>query len=147
MIDQDEIRSLIPHAGRMCLWQAVEDWDDSRIRCVTGSHRDPAHPLRRDGQLAAIHLAEYGAQAMAIHGGLLARRDHGGCAAPGVLTSLRDFRMQVQRIDDLQEPLHGEARRLVADATGSIYEFELTCAGSWLASGRVSVITLSVAPD
>ena len=145
MIGQDEIRSLVPHAGRMCFWEEVENWDDGHIRCLTHSHRDPQHPLRRDGQLSAVHLAEYGAQAMAIHGGLLARGS-GGRAAPGVLTSLRDFQMQVQRFDDLPEALHCEARKLVAGATGSIYEFELTCAGRRLASGRVSVITLAQAP-
>ena len=54
--------------------------------------------------------------------------------------------LQVQRFDDLPEALHCEARKLVAGATGSIYEFELTCAGRRLASGRVSVITLAQAP-
>jgi predicted hotdog family 3-hydroxylacyl-ACP dehydratase len=127
----------------MCLWEQVEHWDDAGIVCLTQTHRDPAHPLRGAQGLSAIHLAEYGAQCMAIHGGLLARRDRGSRAAPGVLTSLRDFRMQVQRIDDLPDALRGEARRLVAGASGSIYEFELSCAGRRLASGRVSVMSLS----
>jgi predicted hotdog family 3-hydroxylacyl-ACP dehydratase len=143
VIEQDRIRRLIPHAGRMCLWQQVESWDDARIRCISRTHLDPAHPLRRNGVLSAIHLAEYGAQCMALHGGLIAHRDHGGRAAPGVLTSLRDFRMQVQRIDDLPDALHGEARCLVSGATGAIDEFALRCAGQELASGRVSAMPLA----
>ncbi|MGH8506305.1 MAG: phosphotransferase [Stenotrophobium sp.] len=143
MLEQGEIRKLIPHAGRMCLWQQVESWDDTGILCVTRTHLDPAHPLRRNGELSAIHLAEYGAQCMAIHGGLIAQRNRGDHAAPGVLTSLRDFRMQVQRIDDLPDALYGEARCLVSGATGAIYEFALRCADRALASGRVSVIPLT----
>lgn len=143
VIEQDEIRKLIPHAGRMCFWEAVESWDDTQIRCVTRTHLDVAHPLRRNGKLSAIHLAEYGAQAMALHGGLIAQRNHGGTAAPGVLTSLRDFRMQLQRIDDLPDALHGVARCLVSGSTGAIYEFVLRCAERELASGRVSVIPLA----
>ncbi|MGH8457260.1 MAG: phosphotransferase [Stenotrophobium sp.] len=145
MIGEDEIRALIPHAGRMCFWQTVTDWDEAGIRCVTNTHRDPAHPLRRDGQLSAIHLAEYGAQAMAIHGGLLARRDSGGKAAPGMLASLRDFEMQVQRVDDVDTALTVHARKLVAGAGGAIYEFEISAGSRKLASGRVSVIPMGVA--
>ncbi len=47
MIGQDRIRTLVPHAGAMCLLEQVLYWDESSISCQTGSHRDPAHPLRR----------------------------------------------------------------------------------------------------
>jgi len=68
-----DVASLVPHAGRMCLLQRVLDWDESTVRLATATHRDPANPLRSDGRLRAIHLCEYGAQAMAVHGGLRAR--------------------------------------------------------------------------
>jgi predicted hotdog family 3-hydroxylacyl-ACP dehydratase len=136
---RDEILRLIPHQGRMCLLDAVVDWDDAQIECRTATHRDPANPLRHDGALAALHLAEYGAQAMAIHGGLL-ERAAGGAARPGVLVALRDLRLAVARIDDLAAPLTVRAKRLLANADGLLYSFEIDADGQRLASGRVGVM-------
>ena len=68
-----ELEALIPHAGGMCLLDTVESWDAETIHCRSLSHLRADNPLREKGRLAALHLAEYGAQAMAVHGGLLAR--------------------------------------------------------------------------
>jgi predicted hotdog family 3-hydroxylacyl-ACP dehydratase len=73
LIEKSEIRCLIPHAGTMCLLDGVEAWDMRSIVCVSSTHRSVANPLRRDGRLSALHAFEYGAQAAAVHGGLLAR--------------------------------------------------------------------------
>ena len=73
MIDKNQIQALIPHAGAMCLLEAVTAWDEQSIACVTQTHRDPANPLRRQGRLPAVMAFEYGGQAAAIHGGLRAR--------------------------------------------------------------------------
>ena len=139
-IYKDEILTLIPHAGSMCFWDAVEHWDADHIHCSTMSHRERQHPLRCKDQLSAIHLAEYGAQAMAIHGGLMAREAGSDQAVAGMLVSLRDFVMQVQRVDNIERPLIVKARKLVVSATGSIYEFVIESDGHKLASGRVSVV-------
>jgi predicted hotdog family 3-hydroxylacyl-ACP dehydratase len=138
-LDRAGIAGLIPHAGRMCLLDAVESWSAAEIRCVSDTHRDPANPLRRDGILAAVHLVEYGAQAMAVHGGL-AERAAGGTPKPGLLVALRDVKLEVARIDDIAAPLTVTAKRLVANAGGWLYGFEVEAAGRRLASGRVSVI-------
>lgn len=135
-----DLRELIPHAGRMCLLEAVLVWDAQTIRCSTDSHRDPLNPLRSGDRLAALHLCEYGAQAMAVHGGLLARREHGGKAAPGVLASLREVELAVDRIDDIDGPLTVVAHKKIAGPTGWLYEFEVDAGARWLARGRVSVI-------
>ena len=84
-----DIEALVPHKHAMCLWDEVLDWDAQRIHLRATNHRDPDHPLRSDGQLRALHLCEYGAQAMAVHGGLLAR-EAGGMARAGMLVALRD---------------------------------------------------------
>ncbi|HUR39913.1 MAG TPA: phosphotransferase, partial [Verrucomicrobiae bacterium] len=97
-IGRDEILTLIPHQGGMCLLDAVREWGDAQITCETATHRDPANPLREGGKLAAIHLAEYGAQAMAIHGGLLGRAA-GTPVRRGLLVTLRDLKLAVARID------------------------------------------------
>ena len=92
MLPKSDWQHLIPHAGGMCLLDEVVAWDDAAIHARTRSHARDDNPLRSDGQLRALHLAEYGAQAMAIHGGLLARAQ-GAVAAPGYLVSLRDVEL------------------------------------------------------
>jgi len=139
VIGRQEIESLIPHRGAMCLLDAVEQWDEATIRCSTSTHRDDANPLRREGRLAAVHLVEYGAQAMAVHGGL-AERAKGGKARPGLLVAVRDVTFDVGRIDTITTALTVSAKRLVANAGGWLYSFEISAAGRKLARGRVSVI-------
>lgn len=141
MIDQAEIRSLIPHAADMCLLESVQAWDDATITCASTTHRQADHPLRREGQLAAIHLIEYAAQAMALHGGLVARSGGASGARPGMLTALRDCALHVERVDDIEAPLTIFARRLVAQGGSSMYQFEVIAQTKKLAEGRVSVIT------
>lgn len=130
---------LIPHQGSMCLLDAVCAWDDARIHARTNSHRRASNPLRRNGQLHAVHLCEYGAQAMAVHGALLARA-HGATAKPGYLVSLREIDLHVQRIDDLPEALSVMAERLLHTANSWQYTFRIEHEGTIVASGRAAVL-------
>ena len=139
IVDRATIASLVPHAGTMCLWDAVSAWDAQRIVLHAHGHRDPAHPLRSHAMLRAIHLCEYGAQAMAVHGGLLAR-EGGGVAPPGMLVALRGIALHVARIDDLPGPLDCEAEALVASDTAQQYRFAIHHAGTLLAEGRAAVM-------
>jgi predicted hotdog family 3-hydroxylacyl-ACP dehydratase len=132
-----DIRALIPHAGAMCLLERIVSAGDSEIVCATFSHRSPANPLRHDGKLAALHLAEYGAQTMAIHGGL---QSAGEAARGGMLVAIRDLRLQVERIDDIEGELAVRAVRMVAHSGGRIYSFAAHSDGRELATGRVSVM-------
>ena len=136
---REDIAALIPHQGAMCLWEEVVDWDQERIRLVSHGHRDPAHPLRHNGRLHAVHLCEYGAQAMAVHGGLVAHAA-GAAVKPGMLVSLRGVELNVERIDDLPGALEVEAHCLIADASGSLYAFVIRHAGAELARGRAGVM-------
>ncbi len=135
-----DIRTLIPHAGDMCLLERIVNTSDSEMVCATFSHRSPTNPLRRDGKLAALHLAEYGAQTMAIHGGL---HTAGEAARGGMLVAIRDLRLQVARIDDIESELTVQAVKLVANAGGRIYSFSARAGGRELATGRVSVMFVS----
>jgi len=139
MRTREAIAALIPHQGLMCLWQEVVEWDEERIVLRTDGHRDPAHPLRRDGRVHAVHLCEYGAQTMAVHGGLLARRD-GGVAKPGVLVALRGVQLHLARLDDLPGAIEGRARKLIDTGESWQYEFELHHAGVPIAQGRAAVM-------
>ena len=134
-----DIEALVPHKHAMCLWDEVLDWDAQRIHLRATNHRDPDHPLRSDGQLRALHLCEYGAQAMAVHGGLLAR-EAGGMARAGMLVALRDVRLHVSRIDDLPGTLEGTAELLAADEASQQYAFRIRHGDGVIAEGRATVI-------
>lgn len=137
--DRAAIARLIPHQGGMCLWDEVLGWDAASIRLRTWRHRDPAHPLRSHGRLHAVHLCEYGAQAMAVHGGLRARAA-GGNARPGLLVALRGVELHVARIDDLDGALECEARLLIDGDSGCQYAFRIHHEGRLLAEGRAAVM-------
>ena len=138
-VDRAAIAALIPHQGEMSLLDRVARWDAVGIVAVTGTHRSPAHPLRSHGQLRAVHLCEYGAQAAALHGGLVARAA-GGSAAPGYLVSLRDVTLHCQRIDDLPGELTIQAELLLQDSGSWQYRFTADHAGTCLAAGRLAIM-------
>ncbi|AKC88315.1 phosphotransferase [Pseudoxanthomonas suwonensis] len=125
----------------MCLWYEVAAWEAQRIRLRAWNHVDPVHPLRARGRLPALALCEYGAQAMAVHGGLLAR-GQGGRAAAGVLVALREVELAVARIDNLAGALEGEAELVAASDASQQYAFRIHHGGRLLASGRAAAMLL-----
>ncbi len=134
-----EVRALIPHSGLMCLLDSVSEWDDQSIVCISNTHVDSANPLRRDGQLSAVHAFEYAAQAVAVHGGLLARST-GGTAPPGYLAALRDARLHVTRLDDITSPLQVCASRLFGNGANSVYECRVTADDVAVAEARITIM-------
>ena len=138
-INKAEIRTLIPHSGLMCLLDEVTQWDDESITCVSNTHRDSANPLRRNGRLSVVHAFEYGAQAAAVHGGLRARLV-GATAPPGYLAALRDARVHVLFLDDIQPALQVRALRLFGDSVNCVYECRISAAERLLATGRITII-------
>ncbi|HET9482386.1 MAG TPA: phosphotransferase [Xanthomonadales bacterium] len=139
MRPRDELAALIPHQGAMCLNERVLAWDADRVRLATATHRAADNPLRRDGRLRALHLCEYGAQAMAVHGGLCARAA-GGRAAPGYLVSLRAVELHCDHVEELPGELEVEAERLAASPESWQYAFEVRHDGRVLARGRAAVM-------
>ncbi len=139
MLGREEIMQLVPHQGGMCLWDEVLAWSATDITLRAFNHRDPGHPLRSDDRLRAIHLCEYGAQVMAVHGGLRARQ-RGGAVVPGVLVALRDVQLHVARIDDLDGALEATAQVLAEAETSQQYAFRITHGARLLAEGRAAVM-------
>jgi predicted hotdog family 3-hydroxylacyl-ACP dehydratase len=139
LIDKAAIRRLVPHAGTMCLIDGVSAWDDSGIACTSDSHRDPDHPLRRDGRLAALHAFEYGAQAAAIHGGLLAAT--AGRPVPRAwLGALRDARLHVDRLDSIVASLEIAAVLLLNEDGNAIYRCRIAAAGASIGEARITIM-------
>jgi predicted hotdog family 3-hydroxylacyl-ACP dehydratase len=135
------IAALVPHQGSMCLLERIESWDDAGIRLTTMTHVDPANPLATRLGLRALHLCEYGAQAMAVHGGLMTQARH-QAVRPGLLVSLRDVTLHCDFIHQLPGPLVVAALRLHESAAGWQYSFQASHADVLLATGRATVATL-----
>lgn len=139
MLGRDAIAALIPHQGTMCLLDRVVEWDEDRVILATSTHRAADNPLRLDGRLRAVHLCEYGAQAMAVHGGLSAQAE-GKTARPGFLVSLRDVKLQLDFIDQLEGELIVSAHRLLESAASWQYSFVVAHAGVTIATGRAAIM-------
>jgi predicted hotdog family 3-hydroxylacyl-ACP dehydratase len=121
----------------MCLLAAMVDWSETIISCRAVSHADPANPLRAEGRLGAAIGIEYAAQAMALHGSLLAGDDG---PRQGYLTSVRGVRLHVVRLDDLPGELDVWAERLSGDADHILYRFSVSHTGECLVEGRAAVV-------
>ncbi|MFO1350438.1 MAG: phosphotransferase [Gammaproteobacteria bacterium] len=139
LIGKTELCALLPHQGAMCLLDGVLAWDTDTIVCVSHSHRDAIHPLRKHGRLAALHAFEYGAQAAAAHGVLTARAA-GTVARPAYLAALRDGRLYASYLDDIAGPLEITARQQLREAASCIYEARVSAGGEPLATVKIIVI-------
>lgn len=138
-LDHAGIAELVPHSGSMCLLEALLGWDEQHIRCTTRTHLRPDNPLRSASGLLAACAIEYGAQAMALHGALLARAA-GTWAQPGYLASARGVTLHRLRLDDIPGPLEVSAERLAGDAQQVLYAFTVSHAGEPVAEGRAAVV-------
>jgi predicted hotdog family 3-hydroxylacyl-ACP dehydratase len=140
MLPKTDWAHLIPHAGAMCLLDAVLAWDARTIHALSASHARADNPLRGAQGLHAIHLAEYGAQAMAVHGALLARAQGVAVPPPGLLVSLRDVLLGAEYVDQLDGKLDVHAQCLYADSGSAQYAFRVEHRGRLLVSGRAAII-------
>lgn len=145
VIERDELTTLIPHAGLMCLNDAVLEWDQQSVLCSTQSHLRKDNPLYKNKKLSALHAIEYCAQAMAVHGGLLAR-EQGEVLAAGYLAAIRNVELACEYLDDIAQDLIISARQLMAQGGNLMYEFTMYyCQGEKqikVASGRATVIQM-----
>lgn len=137
-LDRAGIAARIPHAGAMCLLDAVLDWSPETIRCRATGHRDADNPLRADGRLGVACGVEYAAQAMAVHGALLAPA--GGKPRQGYLASVRGVDFFAARLDDVAGDLDVEAERISGDGDNVLYRFAVRGDGHLLLAGRAAVI-------
>ncbi len=140
MLAKADFAALLPHAGSMCLLDAVLAWDATTLHAITTSHTRADNPLRGPQGLHAVHLAEYAAQAMAVHGALLARSRGDQAMRPGRLVSLRDVRLFAEYVDCLDGRLDVHTECLYVDQGGAQYAFRVEHGARLLASGRIAVI-------
>ncbi len=139
-ISKRELCQLIPHDGAMCLLDGVEYWDDEAICCWSESHLDPGNPLRGPTGLPALNALEYGAQAMAVHGGLLARKRGEQRLRDGYLVAIRGARFHAVFLDTTSATLQVEARRLFAEGGNIIYSIDVSAGGVAIAQAQATVM-------
>ena len=123
----------------MCLLDYVEAWDQQRIQCRASSHRATDNPLRAYDRLGAVCGIEYAAQAMAVHGALLAPPDSTS-ARVGYLVSVRGTQLHVPRLDDIAADLLVEATCITRSEDNILYQFSVSAAGRLLLDGRAAVV-------
>ena len=140
LVNRSTLCELIPHAGDMCLLDEVLAWDEGRIQCLSHSHRQPHNPLRNHDGLRTIALVEYGAQAMAVHGGLLAR-EKGEQFTEGYLAALRDVKIKDGLVDTIATALIIEATKIMSQQGNMIYQFSVRSKDEILVSGRATVVS------
>ena len=137
-IGKDQIATLIPHAGAMCLLDEVTSWDGTSVSALSRTHRDEANPLRAGGQVSTWCAIEYAAQAMAVHGALVGAVSER--PRSGYLVSLRNVVCLAPRLDDLAGDLVVDARQLMGDAERVMYAFSLRIGDSEVLSGKATVV-------
>jgi predicted hotdog family 3-hydroxylacyl-ACP dehydratase len=137
-----QIERLVPHAGAMCLLNAVTSWDSSRIVCSSAGPVTE-HPLAREGRVPAIAACEYAAQAVAVHGALL---DGVQEARDGMLAKLADVELRMPFFPSGAGEVTVRAELLGRLAAGCLYAFDVASTGRAIASGRLIVAFTSPVP-
>jgi predicted hotdog family 3-hydroxylacyl-ACP dehydratase len=140
MPNREAIERMVPHAGSMCLLDAVIAWDPFHIAC---SAVEPCatHPLARDGRVPAVAACEYAAQASAVHGALL---DNSQVPRAGMLAKLMDVRLHSSCFPAGGGPLDVRAELLGRTAAGCLYAFDVGSNDTPVASGRLMVAFATV---
>lgn len=129
--------ALLPHAGRMRLIDRVISYDEQKILCESDSHRSADHPLVEDGILSIVCGLEYGAQAMALHGALMAAE--GGPARRGYLVAASNLRWSTERLDTYEAPLIIEAVSEFRSENQVAYRFEIRVDAKAVLTGEARV--------
>ena len=146
-----DIARRIPHQHSMCLLDRVTAWDSQKICCEAASHRSLDNPLRAHGRLGASCGIEYAAQAMAVHGALIAESQDEGraigdtAARGGYLVSVRSVSLSATQLDTVTGQLTVTAERVSGDANTVLYSFAVLDGLTPLLSGRAIVVLAS--PD
>ncbi len=133
LLDRSQIERRIPHAGAMCLLDAVRRWDATTIACEAGAPT-AAHPLARSGIVPAIAAVEDAAQAAAVHGALL---DAADTPRAGRLAKLIEVELPVAALDAGALTVHAELLSRVE--AGCMYRFEVSDRRGCVARGRLLV--------
>jgi len=142
-LDRSWLERHIPHQGDMCLLDEVLTWNPVRVQCRTTTHRDATNPLRAHNRLAAVCGIEYAAQAMAVHGALIASRITSptqSAKVAGYLASVRNVNLYADRLDDVESDLVATAELVTGDEHTVLYDFTVSAGERVLLAGRATIV-------
>ena len=137
---RDWIATRIPHQGQMCLLSRVISASPESLTCAADSHLAIDNPMRLNGQLGAACGIEYAAQAMALHGALIADQRGSERSKIGFLVNVRAVSMHVSRLDDVAGDLAVSVLCEADNGDHCVYGFSLSAAGQPLLDGRALVL-------
>ena len=142
LIDRAGIERLVPHSGSMCLLDAVLNWDSESIVCSTASHRRDSNPFRESGELQSVILVEYGAQAAAVHAGLVQQGLGRGAGHRGTayIGAVKDLLIRQATVDPAIETLQIQAQCLLNSNDGAIYRIQCKADEQLLLAARVVLV-------
>ena len=138
MLKHDDICSLIPHTGSMCLLDTVKCWDEKSIVCTATSHRNEHNPLRNNEGLPMSSLLEFAAQAMAVHGCILAKSETAVVMENGYLAALRDIQFAQGWLSDIEDELEIGVERIYVNAGNMIYTLSVK------ADGKIDTVVITL---
>ncbi len=141
LYNKTQLCELIPHSGLMCLLDEVIEWDAQHVVCLSRTHLQMDNPLRTTSGLPMNALIEYGAQAMAVHGGIQAKQQ-GTTIEKGYLVALRNVKLAGRILSDCNDSLQVEAKQEYADQGNMIYQFIVSHQNTELVNGRATVMSL-----
>jgi len=127
----------------MCLLDEVVTWNPVRVQCRSSTHRDATNPLRAHNRLAAVCGIEYAAQAMAVHGALIASRltsPTQSATVAGYLASVRNVNLYADRLDDIEGDLVATAELVTGDEHTVLYDFTVSTGERVLLAGRATIV-------
>ena len=122
----------MPHRGDMRLLGDILSASPDDILCIARPHDGADYPLRLNGVIRGIAMAELGAQAAAAHASLFGIR----AAHMGLVLSLSDIEIH-RDIVDCSDPAEVSATRQAVMDRASSYHFQVSAGGSAIVSGDV----------
>lgn len=134
------IAARIPHQGQMCLLTRVISASPEGVTCAADSHLFPTNPMRHEDQLGAACGIEYAAQAMALHGALIAEQRGQERSKMGFLVNVRAVTLHVPRLDDVQGEMTVAVVCEADNGDHCVYGFNLQASGQQLLEGRAMVV-------
>lgn len=139
LINRQQLCDLIPHEGGMCLLDSVESWSEEQIICASSTHHKKDNPLTDGKRLDCVNAIEYGAQAVAIHGGLLAKQKNGEIPRSGFLVQVKALEFVDCDLSALPGALNILARKLHFEKSSMLYTINIKHNHHQLMQGRIMI--------
>lgn len=113
----------------MSLIDRVLSWDDNELQCESRRHFNRENPLAEQGHLGTACLLEYGAQAAAIHAGLVWRESGSTTAIskekPAYVAVVKDMVLACAEVPSATQTIICHIQRELVTEQGAIYHMRL----------------------